>query len=55
MKYCLRCGMPLDMPALYGTDAEGKSVSEYCCYCLEKGCWLPRKSQPEEKQNEKNN
>ena len=36
-KLCQSCGMPLDEPALYGTEADGSSNEEYCKFCYSDG------------------
>lgn len=36
-KFCQCCAMPMDDPALYGTDADGTPNPDYCKYCYDKG------------------
>ena len=36
-KYCQSCGMPLSGDSDRGTNADGTSSTEYCCYCYENG------------------
>ena len=34
---CQSCGMPMAEPQLCGTDEDGGSSEEYCCYCFQEG------------------
>ena len=34
---CQSCSMPLDNPALLGTEKDGSKSKEYCSYCYQKG------------------
>lgn len=36
-KICQSCSMPLDNPALLGTEKDGSKSNEYCSYCYQKG------------------
>lgn len=38
-KFCQSCGMPLDKPEDFGTEADGSASSEYCCYCYQNGAF----------------
>lgn len=40
MRFCQSCGMPLDDPAQYGTNADGSQNEEYCSYCYAGGKFL---------------
>ncbi len=35
--YCQSCGMPLDSEKVLGTNTDGSSNKEYCCYCFAEG------------------
>ena len=37
MKICQSCSMPLDNPALTGTEKDGSTSTEYCTYCYRDG------------------
>jgi hypothetical protein len=37
--FCQSCGMPMDKPEDFGTEASGSRNSEYCHYCYEKGAF----------------
>jgi len=37
MKQCQSCGMPMENPELYGTNADGSKNDEYCIYCFKDG------------------
>lgn len=37
--FCQSCGMPLDGPALRGTEADGALSAHYCKYCYDKGAF----------------
>ncbi|WP_342571775.1 zinc ribbon domain-containing protein [Paenibacillus sp. FSL R5-0749] len=34
---CQSCGMPLTIPAQFGTEADGGTTREYCIYCYKDG------------------
>jgi predicted amidophosphoribosyltransferase len=36
-KFCQSCGMTLTNNDLLGTNADGTSNDEYCCYCFKDG------------------
>jgi hypothetical protein len=36
---CQSCGLPLDSPGLFGTDARGEPVRNYCVYCYHRGAF----------------
>ena len=36
-KICQSCGMPLQKQEELGTNGDGSSNEEYCCYCFENG------------------
>jgi hypothetical protein len=38
--FCQSCGMPLDKPEDFGTDAVGYRVNDYCHYCYVKGAFM---------------
>lgn len=35
--FCQSCGMPLQTQAEFGTNVDGSTNEEYCCYCFQKG------------------
>jgi len=35
--FCQSCGMPLEEPQQFGTDASGTRVNDYCVYCYREG------------------
>jgi methionyl-tRNA synthetase len=35
--YCQSCSMPLDNPAMQGTEKDGSKSNEYCKYCYQQG------------------
>jgi hypothetical protein len=35
--FCQSCSMPLDDPALWGTEKDGSKNHEYCKYCYQDG------------------
>ena len=35
--YCQSCGMPMQKPEHFGTNADGSKNGDYCCYCFQKG------------------
>jgi len=34
-KFCQSCGMPLQTQAEFGTNLDGSTNEEYCCYCFQ--------------------
>lgn len=39
MIFCQSCGMPLQNPEDFGTQADGTPCSEYCIYCYKDGAF----------------
>lgn len=37
MIFCQSCGMPMDTPELFGTNADGSKNEDYCTYCFKDG------------------
>ena len=37
--FCHSCGMPLETPDQFGTDASGIRVNDYCVYCFHNGAF----------------
>ncbi|MFI5129125.1 MAG: zinc ribbon domain-containing protein [Chitinophagales bacterium] len=37
---CQSCSMPLDSPALLGTEKDGNKSQEYCKYCYQDGVFI---------------
>ena len=37
MNFCQSCSMPLDNPAVLGTEEDGSKSHEYCKYCYQHG------------------
>ena len=37
--FCQSCGLPLESPTLFGTDATGIRINEYCIYCYHNGAF----------------
>lgn len=37
--FCQSCGMPMESPAQYGTEADGSRSHDYCSYCYDKGAF----------------
>lgn len=35
--FCQSCSMPLDNPSLRGTEKDGTSSKDYCCFCYHNG------------------
>ena len=35
--YCQSCGMPMSESSQHGTNIDGTSNDEYCCYCFQEG------------------
>ena len=38
-KFCQSCGMPLDDPAFFGTEADGSESRHYCKHCYQGGAF----------------
>jgi radical SAM superfamily enzyme len=38
--FCQSCSMPLDNPALRGTEKDGSKSVEYCSYCYQNGSFI---------------
>lgn len=38
--FCQCCGMPLDDPKDWGTEADGSPSRDYCCYCYKGGAFV---------------
>jgi len=39
-KICQRCGMPMEKPEDFSTNADGSKNEDYCCYCYENGAFF---------------
>ncbi len=37
--FCQSCGMPMEKPEDFGTDAEGFRTNDYCRYCFQGGAF----------------
>lgn len=37
--FCQSCGMPMEKPEDFGTNADGFRNNDYCRYCLKEGCF----------------
>lgn len=37
LNFCQSCGMPLETPELFGTNADGSQSADYCTYCFQHG------------------
>lgn len=37
---CQSCGMPMQKPEDFGTEADGSLSKEYCTYCYQKGAFV---------------
>ena len=37
--FCQSCGMPIDAPALRGTERGGTPSEHYCKYCYQEGAF----------------
>lgn len=35
--FCQSCGMPIDQPAMRGTEGDGYLSDKYCVYCYQSG------------------
>jgi hypothetical protein len=40
MNFCQSCSMPLDNPAVLGTEKDGSKSHEYCQYCYQDGAFV---------------
>lgn len=38
--FCQSCSMPIDDPALKGTEKDGAKSNEYCTYCYQNGSFI---------------
>jgi len=38
-KFCQSCSMPIDDPAMAGTEKDGSPSKEYCKYCYQHGAF----------------
>ena len=38
--YCQSCGMPMQTVDLFGTNADGSLIQDYCCYCYKDGAFV---------------
>lgn len=38
--FCQSCSMPLDNPAMLGTEKDGSKSQEYCKYCYQEGKFM---------------
>jgi hypothetical protein len=38
--FCQSCSMPIDDPALRGTEKDGSKSTEYCTYCYQNGAFV---------------
>ena len=36
-QFCQSCGMPMDAPELFGTNADSSKNDDYCTYCFKDG------------------
>ena len=36
---CQSCGMPMSASEQHGTNADGSSNGDYCCYCFQEGAF----------------
>lgn len=34
---CQSCGMPMERPEDFGTNADGRKNKDYCCFCFQNG------------------
>ena len=37
IEVCQSCGMPLEKPDDFGTEANGFRINDYCHYCFQNG------------------
>jgi len=44
---CQSCGMPMNKPEDFGTNADGSPSSEYCRYCFQSGEFTAKMEMPE--------
>ena len=35
--FCQSCGMPMNVPDCFGTNADGAQNNDYCCHCFYNG------------------
>ena len=38
--FCQSCSMPINDPALQGTEKDGSKSREYCTYCYQQGAFI---------------
>ena len=38
--FCQSCSMPIDDPAMRGTEKDGSKSTEYCSYCYQNGVFI---------------
>ena len=36
-QFCQSCGMPMETPEMFGTNADGSKNDDYCTYCFKDG------------------
>ena len=36
-QFCQSCGMPMETPEMYGTNADSSKNEDYCTYCFKDG------------------
>lgn len=46
-KFCQSCAMPLMDDGLYGTNADGTKIADYCIYCFKDGEFTSDRSMDE--------
>lgn len=46
-KFCQSCAMPLMDDGLYGTNADGTKIEDYCIYCFKDGEFTSDRSMDE--------
>jgi hypothetical protein len=37
VQICQSCGMPMEKPEDFGTNADGSNNKDYCCFCFQNG------------------
>lgn len=37
--FCQSCGMPMEKPDDFGTNADGLKINDYCHFCFENGAF----------------
>ncbi len=47
MKLCQSCGMPMENPDLYGTNADDTKNEDYCHYCFINGSFSKEETMEE--------